>query len=48
MTTEKVEFLSDEYFALLDAQPELGEYFAIGDRVIVVIDATAYEVTVTP
>lgn len=47
MTTEKVEFLSDEYFALLDAHPELAEYFAVGERVIVVLDGTAYEVTVT-
>jgi hypothetical protein len=47
MTTEKVEFLSDEYFALLDAHPELAEYFAVGERVIVVLEGTAYEVTVT-
>jgi Ca-activated chloride channel family protein len=47
MTTEKVEFLSDEYFALLDAHPELAEYFAVGERVIVVLDGTDYEVTVT-
>ncbi|MBL8161526.1 MAG: VWA domain-containing protein, partial [Anaerolineae bacterium] len=35
MTTQQVTFLSDEYFALLDAHPELGEYFALGERVIV-------------
>src|SRR5690606_26600937 len=35
MTTEKVAFLSDEYFALLDTHPELAEYFAVGERVIV-------------
>ncbi|MBZ0286621.1 MAG: VWA domain-containing protein, partial [Anaerolineae bacterium] len=45
MTTQKVVFLSDEYFALLDAHPELGDYFAIGDKVIVVLEGTAYEVT---
>jgi hypothetical protein len=45
MTTQKVAFLSDEYFALLDAHPELTDYFAIGDKVIVVLDGTAYEVT---
>jgi Ca-activated chloride channel family protein len=45
MTTQKVAFLSDEYFALLDAHPELSDYFAIGDKVIVVIEGTAYEVT---
>jgi Ca-activated chloride channel homolog len=45
METIKVVFLSDEYFALLDEHPELGPYFALGDRVIVVLDGTAYEVT---
>ncbi len=45
MTTEQVQFLSDAYFDLLAAQPELGEFFALGDRVIVVLDGTAYEVT---
>jgi Ca-activated chloride channel family protein len=44
MTTEKVVFLSDAYFALLDAHPELAAYFALGERVIVVIDGVAYEV----
>ncbi|MBK8023198.1 MAG: VWA domain-containing protein [Chloroflexi bacterium] len=46
MTTEKVEFLSDAYFDLLAQIPELGEFFALGDRVIVVWDGVAYEVTV--
>ncbi|MEO8612550.1 MAG: VIT domain-containing protein [Chloroflexota bacterium] len=45
MTTQKVVFLSDEYFALLDSQPVLSDYFALGDKVIVVIEGTAYEVT---
>lgn len=45
METQKVVFLSDEYFALLDSQPALGEYFAIGEQVIVVLDGTAYQVT---
>ncbi len=44
METEKITFLSDEYFALLDAQPEVGPYLAIGERVIVVLDGTAYEI----
>lgn len=47
METEKVEFLSDAYFALLSEKPEIGPYLAIGERVIVVLDGTAYEVTVT-
>jgi Ca-activated chloride channel family protein len=45
MQTEPVAFLSDAYFALLDAHPELTEYFALGERVIVVLDGVAYEVT---
>lgn len=45
MQTQKVVFLSDEYFALLDKTPELAPYFAIGDKVIAVIDGVAYEVT---
>ncbi len=47
VTTEKVEFLSDAYFDLLTTIPELGEFFAIGEQVIVVWDGVAYEVTVT-
>ncbi len=46
MTTQKVVFLSDAYFELLAAQPDLAEYFALGERVIVVLDDIAYEVTV--
>ncbi len=45
MTTEKVAFLSDAYFDLLTAHPELTEYFALGDAVVVVLDGVAYEVT---
>jgi len=44
METEAVEFLSDAYFELIDTIPAIGDYFAIGERVIVVIDGTAYEV----
>jgi Ca-activated chloride channel family protein len=46
METEKVEFLSDEYFDLILENPVLGDYFALGERVIVVYNGTAYEVTV--
>jgi Ca-activated chloride channel homolog len=45
METSKVVFLSDEYFALLDTLPEIGDYLALGERVIVVIEGTAYEIT---
>jgi Ca-activated chloride channel family protein len=44
MQTEKVVFLSDDYFALLDRLPELSDYFAIGEQVIVVWEGVAYEV----
>jgi Ca-activated chloride channel family protein len=44
MQTQPVVFLSDDYFALVDRLPELGDYFALGERVIVVLDGVAYEV----
>lgn len=44
METVEVVFLSDAYFDLLDEFPEIAQYFALGDRVIVVIDDVAYEV----
>jgi Ca-activated chloride channel family protein len=44
METQKIVFLSDEYFALLDNLPQLADYFAIGERVIVVVEGVAYEV----
>ncbi len=40
----QVTFLSDEYFALLEQRPELREYFALGIRVLVVLEGTVYEV----
>ena len=39
-----VSFGSDDYFALVAAQPAWGRYFALGDHVIVVLEGTAYEV----
>jgi Ca-activated chloride channel family protein len=44
MTTQKVGFGSETYFSLLAARPDMGVYFALGDRVIVVVDGVAYEV----
>ena len=44
MTTIKVSFLSDDYFALADARPDLAAAFALGDRVIAFADGEAYEV----
>ncbi len=45
METEKVEFASDDYFALLERYPDLAGAFALGDRVIAISHGTAYEVT---
>ncbi len=44
MITEQVGFAGDSYFELLSAAPELGQYLALGERVIVVYDAIAYEI----
>jgi Ca-activated chloride channel homolog len=44
MTTVKVPFLSDDYFALADAAPNLRLAFALGQSVIVISGETAYEV----
>ena len=37
-------FLSDAYFDLLELDPRVGEYLALGDRVLFVWDGEAYEV----
>jgi Ca-activated chloride channel family protein len=44
MTPEPVEFLSDEYFELVAADSVLGDYFGLGQRVIVVLDGRVIEV----
>ena len=44
MKVTPVIFLSDDYFKLLEAHPEIKDYLAIGDRVVVVVGDTAYEV----
>jgi Ca-activated chloride channel homolog len=46
MTTMQVGFGSDDYFKLLAARPEWGQFFALGERVIVApdgVDGKAYE-----
>jgi len=43
MSTVQVGFGSDGYFDLLAARPEWGIYFALGERVIFVVEGTAYE-----
>jgi Ca-activated chloride channel family protein len=44
MQTVPVAFLSDDYFDLVAAQPELADAFALGERVIALSDGVAYEV----
>ena len=44
MQTTPVAFLSDDYFALVAARPELAAAFALGDRVIALSDGVVYEV----
>lgn len=39
-----VKFGSDEYFALLKQQPKLAAFFALGERVVVVLDGKVYRV----
>ena len=40
----EIEFLSDEYFALLDRDPEIGKYLALGERVTFVFEGTTFRV----
>jgi Ca-activated chloride channel family protein len=42
--TTKVAFLSDAYFTLAKSSPDLADPLALGERVIVVFNGTAYEV----
>ncbi len=37
-------FLSEEYFALINQDARVAEFFALGDHVIFVLDGQAYEV----
>jgi hypothetical protein len=39
-----VEFLSDAYFELAAARPEIGAALALGNQVILVVDQEAYQV----
>jgi Ca-activated chloride channel homolog len=43
LTTTKVGFGSEDYFKLIAARPEWGQFFALGERVIVLLDGKAYE-----
>ena len=44
MQTQKVAFLSDEYFILAESRPDLASGFALGQQVIALSDGVAYEV----
>jgi Ca-activated chloride channel family protein len=44
MTPTQIVFLSDAYFDLLELDPVIGEYLALGDHVLFVWDGQAYEV----
>lgn len=44
MKVNEVKYLSDEYFALLKDDPQLGKYLAVGTHVIVVWKGEAYKI----
>jgi hypothetical protein len=44
MSTIKVAFLSPDYFTLAQSNPDLADALALGERVIVMVNGTAYEV----
>ncbi len=41
---QRVSFASEDYFELLSAAPELGQYLSLGSRIIVVFGVNAYEI----
>ena len=44
MVAQEVVFLSDDYFRLLNARPDIAPALALGDRVTLVVDDLAYRV----
>jgi len=44
MSVTSLQFGGATYFGLLAENPRWGKYFAVGDRAIVVVDGTAYEI----
>ncbi len=46
--TTKIELFSDEYFRLVHEHPDLAKCFALGERVVVVLDGTSYETVLAP
>lgn len=45
MPTVDIVFLSNEYFELIDEQPELARYLSVGENLILVYQGTAYKIT---
>jgi Ca-activated chloride channel family protein len=45
MSTQRITFLSEEYFALISKHPKLAKYLSVGDRVVVCLDGNVYEIT---
>lgn len=45
LPSREVKFGSEEYFALVTKMPKLADYFALGTRVVVVLDDVVYRVT---
>jgi hypothetical protein len=43
LETVKLPLFGKQYFELLTRHPEAGKYFALGSRVVVVLDGKAYE-----
>jgi len=44
--TRKVEYLSDEYFALIEKHPDAAQYLSVGEQVVFNIGDVWYEIYV--
>ncbi len=40
-----MKFGSDDYFALLKQKPRLADFFALGERIVVVFEGKVYRIT---
>ncbi|MDD5455260.1 MAG: VIT domain-containing protein [Candidatus Ratteibacteria bacterium] len=45
LKVKEIKYFSEEYFKLLKEKPELGRYFAVGEKVVVVLDGICYRIT---
>ncbi len=43
-TTQEVGFASDAYFELLSVAPQIGDYLALGEQLLFVLDGVAYQI----